>query len=180
MADFRKTDFSSIHDKELMKFCTVQFSEDGPEYTYYCGDIQVSAGDTVWVPVWDDQIKKGTVKNIIVCQKCEAPFPLEKIKSIIGEDFSIAKPSMTKEDFENDEEISEDPTEEDDEFDDEENEDEEDEYDEFDENDSDDWHPGGGGIGIDSLDELFDFDGDGKLDDFESAFEYDVIFDDDE
>jgi len=53
-------------------------------------------------------------------------------------------------------------------------------YDEFDENDSDDWHPGSDGIGIEELDELFDLNGDGKLDDFESALEYDVIFDDDE
>ena len=50
-------DFSRFSNNDMLRFCNVKFSEDGPQYTYYCGDSDIAVGDEVIVPVWGDSIK---------------------------------------------------------------------------------------------------------------------------
>ena len=65
-------------------FVFVTFEENGQEYSYLCDNKDVSEGDRVLVPVGKgDKETAATVKKIEYHPADEAPFPIDKIKSII-------------------------------------------------------------------------------------------------
>lgn len=65
-------------------FAFVSFDEYGQEYSYLCNDESISEGDVVLVPVGNDgKTSVATVTRIEYHPAEEAPYPMNKIKSVI-------------------------------------------------------------------------------------------------
>ncbi len=65
-------------------FAFVAFEDGGQEYAYLCGDESVGNGDLVLVPVGNDgKTAIAAVTRIEYHPAEEAPYPMDKIKSII-------------------------------------------------------------------------------------------------
>lgn len=80
----------SVYDKPKRRsnsliFCSVEFEENGKTYYYLADEDVYEAGDLVVVPTHDNRQK--TVARLVRVEyfaKDMAPFPLEKMKHIIG------------------------------------------------------------------------------------------------
>ena len=65
-------------------FAFVTFDEYGQEYSYLCNNDNISVGDVVLVPVGNDgKTSEGIVVRIEYRPVEEAPYPIDKIKSVI-------------------------------------------------------------------------------------------------
>lgn len=79
----------TVFEKTLRKqddliFCNVQFEKYGKTYCYLTTDESIEAGDTVVVPVGSDNHESvASVESIEYHTAEDAPFPVEKIKSVI-------------------------------------------------------------------------------------------------
>lgn len=79
----------TVFEKTLRKqddliFCNVQFGKYGKTYCYLTKDEGIQAGDMVVVPVGSDNRESvASVESIEYHTAEEAPFPIEKIKSVI-------------------------------------------------------------------------------------------------
>ncbi|MDI6605076.1 MAG: ADP-ribosylglycohydrolase family protein [Thermoanaerobacteraceae bacterium] len=66
-------------------YCNVSFSEDGSTYYYQTEDESIKVGDRVIVPVGSDYAERiAIVEGIEYFEPTKVPFPLDKIKYIIG------------------------------------------------------------------------------------------------
>jgi ADP-ribosylglycohydrolase len=66
-----------------VKYCGVEFSS-GRIYHYRTTDLRIDVGDTVIVPVGEDNREQEvTVKTVDICQWDDTPYPLEKTKQIL-------------------------------------------------------------------------------------------------
>lgn len=76
--------FAPEIDKKI-KLCSCSFTSYGKTYYYQTDDDRIEIGDTVKVPVGDDnQITTVFVENIEYYEERDLPLPLEKIKKIIS------------------------------------------------------------------------------------------------
>jgi len=76
--------FMSVLKPGEVKYCGVEFSESGRIYHYRTTDVRIKVGDTVIVPVGNDNYEKeATVNSIEFCRWDNTPYPLEKTKEII-------------------------------------------------------------------------------------------------
>ena len=67
-----------------VKYCGVEFSRGGGIYHYRTTDLSIDVGDTVIVPVGDDNHEQEvTVKTVDFCQWDDTPYPLERTKQIL-------------------------------------------------------------------------------------------------
>lgn len=71
-----------IEDKTIYRLCGVSFPDATRPYHYKTGDLTVKIGDTVLVPVGDREAE-GTVISVGEFMRQAAPFPIEKMKSVI-------------------------------------------------------------------------------------------------
>jgi len=75
-----------------VKYCGVEFSENGRIYHYRTTDLRIAIGDTVIVPVGDENREsKATVRTMEFCRWDDTPYPLEMTKQILrkaGDDYS--------------------------------------------------------------------------------------------
>ena len=82
--------FAPINDDDQNKpdkyiFCKVQFKGSYKSYTYRTEDKTLSVGDVVDVPVGrNNDIAQARIVEIGYFDEEEAPFPIERIKVIIG------------------------------------------------------------------------------------------------
>lgn len=68
-----------------VKYCGVEFSEDGKLYHYRTGDLHIVVGDRVIVPVGSGNYEReAIVKTVEFCHWDDTPYPLEETKQIIG------------------------------------------------------------------------------------------------
>lgn len=80
----------SVYKKVLRRegefmFCSVEFSKGGKTYYYLSEDDTIQVGDWVVVPVGrDGDTAKVKVVNIEYFSEEDAPFPIDKVKRIIG------------------------------------------------------------------------------------------------
>ena len=66
-------------------FCKVQFKGSYKHYTYQADDETLSVGDVVDVPVGkNNDVAQARIVEIGYFEEYEAPFPVDKIKKIIG------------------------------------------------------------------------------------------------
>lgn len=66
-------------------FCAVSFEEGGQEYWYMADSDEYEAGDFVQVPAGvDNHVAIGRVESVVYCQKEEAPYPVDRVKHIMG------------------------------------------------------------------------------------------------
>lgn len=66
-------------------YCCVSFDEGGGTYYYRTEDESIEVGDRVIVPVGPDNTERiAVVSKIEYFEQTEVPFPLEKVKHIIG------------------------------------------------------------------------------------------------
>lgn len=66
-------------------FCAVSFEEDGQEYWYMADSDEYEVGDFVQVPAGvDNHVAIGRVESVVYCQKEEAPYPVDRVKHIMG------------------------------------------------------------------------------------------------
>lgn len=66
-------------------FCAVSFEEGGQEYWYMADTDEYEAGDFVRVPAGEDNhVAIGQVESVVYCRKEEAPYPVDRVKHIIG------------------------------------------------------------------------------------------------
>lgn len=66
-------------------FCSVEFSESGKSYYYTTEDDALEIGDDVLVPVGNDgHTAIVRIVNVEYFPEDKVPFPLDKVKSIIG------------------------------------------------------------------------------------------------
>jgi len=74
---------SAIKSGEV-KYCGVEFSKGGRIYHYRTTDLQINIGDTVIVPVGEDNHEQeAIIKTVEYCCWDDTPYPLEKTKQII-------------------------------------------------------------------------------------------------
>jgi len=74
---------SAIKHGEV-KYCGVEFSHGGGIYHYRTTDLRIEVGDTVVVPVGDDNHEQiVTVVTVKHCRWDNTPYPLEKTKPIL-------------------------------------------------------------------------------------------------
>jgi ADP-ribosylglycohydrolase len=67
-----------------VKYCGVEFSKGGGIYHYRTTDLRIDVGDTVIVPVGEDNHEQVvTVKTVDICRWDDTPYPLEKTKQIL-------------------------------------------------------------------------------------------------
>ena len=68
-----------------VKYCGVEFTEDGRIYHYRTEDAGIAVGDTVVVPVGYDNYERTAVVKTIQFYRWDddTPYPLEKTKEII-------------------------------------------------------------------------------------------------
>lgn len=78
----------------------VKFDDFGKEYCYFCKDETIAVGDNVIVPVRDDgEITEAIVTKIGFYSDEQSPYPIEKMKEIIGKsEEKLLKPEF-KSDF---------------------------------------------------------------------------------
>ncbi|HFI0796425.1 TPA: hypothetical protein ACGO8I_002131 [Streptococcus suis] len=70
---------------KMLRFCQVQFLNGGKIYSYYCPDQTIERGDWVEVFVGKQAIKKAVpVVAIITAPADRPPYPLDKIKTVLG------------------------------------------------------------------------------------------------
>ena len=68
-----------------LMFCNVRFGDGGKTYCYLSNDESISNGDLVVVPVGGENSERtAVVASIEFRSPDDSPFPLEKIKTIIG------------------------------------------------------------------------------------------------
>ena len=66
-------------------FCKVQFKDSYKSYSYRTEDETLAVGDVVDVPVGkNNDVAQARIVEIGYFDEAEAPFPIEKIKKIIG------------------------------------------------------------------------------------------------
>ena len=66
-------------------FCKVQFKDSYKSYSYRTEDETLAVGDVVDVPVGkNNDVAQAKIVEIGYFDEAEAPFPIEKIKLIIG------------------------------------------------------------------------------------------------
>lgn len=66
-------------------FCAVSFEEGGQEYWYMADSDEYEVGDFVQVPAGvDNHVAIGRVESVVYCQKEEAPYPVDRVKHIMG------------------------------------------------------------------------------------------------
>ena len=66
-------------------FCAVSFEEDGQKYWYMADSDEYEVGDFVQVPAGvDNHVAIGRVESVVYCQKEEAPYPVDRVKHIMG------------------------------------------------------------------------------------------------
>jgi len=74
---------NSLRPGEVM-YCGVEFADSGKVYHYRTTNANINIGDTVIVPVGEDDCEKEViVKTIKFCRWDNTPYPLEKTKEII-------------------------------------------------------------------------------------------------
>jgi ADP-ribosyl-[dinitrogen reductase] hydrolase len=74
---------SAIKSGEV-KYCGVEFSDGGSIYHYRTTDLRINVGDTVIVPVGqENHEREATVKTVDYCRWDDTPYPLEKTKQIL-------------------------------------------------------------------------------------------------
>jgi hypothetical protein len=67
-----------------VKYCGVEFSKGSSIYHYRTTDLRIDVGDTVVVPVGEDNNEQVvTVKTVDICRWDNTPYPLEKTKQIL-------------------------------------------------------------------------------------------------
>jgi len=67
-----------------VKYCGVEFSKGGTIYHYRTTDLRIDVGNTVIVPVGEDNHEQVvTVKTVEICRWDDTPYPLEKTKQIL-------------------------------------------------------------------------------------------------
>ncbi|MEG3321890.1 hypothetical protein RFL32_09380 [Streptococcus suis] len=70
---------------KMLRFCQVQFLNGGKHYSYYCPDQTINKGDWVEVSVGKQAVKKDVpVVAIITAPADRPPYPLDKIKTVLG------------------------------------------------------------------------------------------------
>lgn len=75
----------AIEEEPEYIYCSVTFEEDGPAYRYLTDDDSISVGDWVEVPVGsDNHHQKVKVVAVDYYLASEVPYPLEKMKQILG------------------------------------------------------------------------------------------------
>ncbi len=63
--------------------CGCRFSKNGEVYHYCCEDAAVRVGDRVIVRVGDEgRVKAASVVTIVYCTAAQAPYPLDRMKTI--------------------------------------------------------------------------------------------------
>ena len=72
-------------DKNIYTLCGVSFLHTSHTYYYKTGDLTVSIGDTVVVPVGDKE-SKGKVVAVGQYTRQAAPFPIDKTKTVISKE----------------------------------------------------------------------------------------------
>ncbi len=70
--------------EHLYFYVEVTFGNSARRYSYICNDLRVKVGDTVEVPAGNNQQIKATVVSTLFCTAGEAPYPVEKTKTVIG------------------------------------------------------------------------------------------------
>lgn len=71
--------------EEELIFCAVSFEEGGQEYWYMADSDEYEVGDFVQVPAGvDNHVAIGRVESVVYCQKEEAPYPVDRVKHIMG------------------------------------------------------------------------------------------------
>lgn len=66
-------------------FCAVSFEEGGQKYWYMADSDEYEVGDFVQVPAGvDNHVAIGRVESVVYCQKEEAPYPVDRVKHIMG------------------------------------------------------------------------------------------------
>ena len=70
--------------EHLYFYVEVTFGNSARRYSYICNDLRVKVGDTVEVPAGNNQQIKATVVSTLFCTAEEAPYPVEKTKTVIG------------------------------------------------------------------------------------------------
>ncbi len=66
-------------------FCYVRFSPDSKEYCYLAEEDIYKAGDTVIVPVGENNHEStAEITSVLYCTEQEAPFPVRNLKYVIG------------------------------------------------------------------------------------------------
>lgn len=70
---------------DLKMYVFVSFGGYGQEYSYLCEDWSIREGDRVRVPVGsDNQSKVVTVKRVQYLPDEQAPYPIDRIKRVLG------------------------------------------------------------------------------------------------
>ncbi len=75
--------------EHLFFYIEVIFGTSARRYSYICNDLSVKIGDTVEVPAGNNQQIKATVVSTMFCTADEAPYPVEKTKTVIGKAVSV-------------------------------------------------------------------------------------------
>ena len=76
--------FPVLPDSGQLIFCSVSFNYSEKTYYYLTDDIKLRVGDEVMVPAGNyNKFSVGTVRKVEYFYPENAPYPLEKIKSII-------------------------------------------------------------------------------------------------
>lgn len=70
------------NDKNIYTICGVSFPHASHPYYYRAEDMSLKIGDTVIVPVGDKEAE-GTIISIGQYMRQAAPFPVDKMKTII-------------------------------------------------------------------------------------------------
>lgn len=73
----------AIEDKNIYTLCGISFPHASHPYHYKTDDSTIKIGDTVIVPVGDKETE-GTVISVGQYTRQAAPFPIDKIKTIIS------------------------------------------------------------------------------------------------
>lgn len=71
--------------EEKNRFAFVRFASGSKRYIYLCPDLSIWEGDSVLVPFGkNNTIKEAAVIGIITCPSILSPYPVERIKTVIG------------------------------------------------------------------------------------------------
>lgn len=77
--------FDEKEDKREYIVCMVSFSGSSRLYAYLTEDLSIEEGSKVIVNVSDDNVSKTVeVKKVLSCTRENAPFPIEKMKHVLG------------------------------------------------------------------------------------------------
>lgn len=71
--------------EEKSRFVFVRFPSGNRRYLYLCPDLAVWEGDTVLVPFGkNNTVREAVVIGTVTCPSSLAPYPVERIKTVIG------------------------------------------------------------------------------------------------